>query len=739
MIRRSLGFRRAFGLAVLVLSGCDPGAGAIPTVPGEPDPGSRVTVSLELQGFEALAGSLTQAREQSADELRASYPANFEDSLGYDPEQAAFLEQILEKAVWSGSVQVRELVRERGFAIAAGRTYPSFAYGYSEIYMLDLPVYVTADMVLEAIYRSHDKILQKLELVSLRPLLDDLLTTLRARLIDRPEALSPEAASDLNFYLGVALSLLRGGQVGGGEPEGVKAFVDAALAAEGIEEKILFGVPREIDFSQFKPRGHYAGDPDLESYFRAMIWLGRIDLRLIETESDGSQVLRRKQVEAMLALRTLFDEATYQKYLSFDRAIGAFVGEHDYMTLQEVAPFEDALGSPASLEGVDDVAIAQALVDGQYGQQRIASHVMRKEIPGGTFPLNVSFALLGQRYTVDSHVFSQVVYDRLPTRVVPNPLDVAFAALGNNQALPLLGSELDEEAGLAGALSGMRLLVDAHGDDYWQSSFYTSWLSALRTLSPAAPEGREGLPTVARSEAWGRRLLQAQLASWAQLRHNNVLYVKQSYTSDLACEYPDAYVDPYPAFFSKIVELAERGAGLVEELGIEGDLGESIATYFARVAEINGILAEMAELQRSGQPHGEKHLAFINRAVTAGVNCDGTVLGHTGWYADLHFDPLQAVEADPAITDVHTDIGGDLPVSRPPSVLHVGTGLPRLMVVTVDSCQGPRAYAGVVSSYHETLEEGLNRLTDEEWKQRVHAAPDVAWVEPILARGTEAD
>jgi hypothetical protein len=53
------------------------------------------------------------------------------------------------------------------------------------------------------------------------------------------------------------------------------------------------------------------------------------------------------------------------------------------------------------------------------------------------------------------------------------------------------------------------------------------------------------------------------------------------------------------------------------------------------------------------------------------------MLGHTGWYADMHFDAMQAVEQDPIIADVHTDIGGDLPVSRPPSVLHVGTHTPR--------------------------------------------------------------
>jgi hypothetical protein len=84
---------------------------------------------------------------------------------------------------------------------------------------------------------------------------------------------------------------------------------------------------------------------------------------------------------------------------------------------------------------------------------------------------------------------------------------------------------------------------------------------------------------------------------------------------------------------------------------------------------------------------------------------------------------------------VHTDIGGDLPVPREPSVLHVGTGNPRMMVMTVDTCSGPRAYAGAVFAYHEHLAKGFTRLTDEEWAQKLYADPpaDVPWMAPVLA------
>ena len=58
--------------------------------------------------------------------------------------------------------------------------------------------------------------------------------------------------------------------------------------------------------------------------------------------------------------------------------------------------------------------------------------------------------------------------------------------------------------------------------------------------------------------------LNTQLGSWAELRHDTLLYAKQSYTGIPACEYPDVYVEPYPELFAAIVKYAEQGARIVE-------------------------------------------------------------------------------------------------------------------------------------------------------------------------------
>jgi hypothetical protein len=711
------------------------------------EPGSEAQLSVAPVLLDPIMADVAQARALDAVGLAANHAVPFTGELGYDPAAAEGLEAIREHYGLTEGALAR--FAQNGFVILPGKEYPSFPYGYFDIYGADLPVYVTADMVLEAVHRSYDDILKELERADLAPRLGRLLAAMRARLAGG--TLTGEAAADADFYLSVAIALLTGEEpapVTGIDAELVAQFVAKAVGATGAETVVIFGTEREIDFSQFRPRGHYSDDAVLEPYFRSMIWLGRIDLRLLETQPDGKQVFWRRQLEAALGLRALLDSSSLSDWQSLDRAIGAFVGSHDDMTLPELDQLLAALGTTreAGLGELADPVIAQAIVDGRYGAQRIASQIIRR-LPGdgGALPLNASFAFLGQRYTVDSHVFSNVVYDRVETRVLPSPLDAAFAALGNDHAVSLLSSELERHP-YAGALAAMRTLVDAHPSEYWQSSLYTSWLDALRSLSPRVGGGAEGaaasvdaagLPGVVRTEAWARRLLNTQLASWAQLRHDTLLYAKQSYTAGSVCEFPDAYVEPYPEFFYAIARFAELGLNVASELdvGIEPSLlGARVSAYFTSLRRIAELLAGLAELQRTGMPHGAEQVEFINQAIRVQVGGSGPPM-HTGWYRELFFDPIAALDFDPTIADVHTDPGGDVPVARGPSVLHVGTSRPRAMVVSVDTCVGPRAYAGVVFTFNQQLESGFTRLDDERWSGRVSdgLSRDEPWLEPVLA------
>ncbi|MEZ4248411.1 MAG: DUF3160 domain-containing protein [Polyangiales bacterium] len=350
-------------------------------------------------------------------------------------------------------------------------------------------------------------------------------------------------------------------------------------------------------------------------------------------------------------------------------------------------------------------------------------------------PLDRSFFFFPQRYVLDSHVTSNVVWDRVQAqRMMADPLDVAYAALGNDQAGQLLAPELAryDYAGTSkpfvssptsmGKLGGLRTSTTAG--------------SARCASSPSRGAFPEGLPSAMRSEAWGRRLLNTQLSSWATLRHDTTLYAKPSYTTGGACEFPDAYVDPYPAFWEALAGFARHAREAVASLeaGALTSGGESyLQAYLQGLEDVASRLRDMAERELRGEPFTAEQLAWINEAVTVEpYGCEDDFIAR-GWYGALHLDATSAAEEDPVVADVHTQPTDEVgtPVGR---VLHVATGAPRVMVVTVDTCVGPRAYVGLVSTFHQHVTQDFERWTDPEWAERVRAGSvaSPAWWSSML-------
>ncbi len=740
-------YRWFLALSSLALAACS-------TTPGSRGPrephGTPVQATLAPQQqaeVDRLTALVAESRAMTADEMLRRHAVPFRTSLGYDPQAAVNLDLIQASALRLDTAEMGALARN-GFVISDKRRYPHFGYGYETIYSQDLPVFVSADSILQAVHQSYDEILKALELASLAPQMGELLGSMRQRLA-AATALDATTRADADLFLTVGLSLLSGRAVAAGGSARVQDVIDLtgmATAASGSQAMDLFGVPREIDFSQFKPRGHYVGVPALEQYFRAMMWMGRIDFPLLHTNSEtGKTELIRRSVQGALALRGLMDQPAMARWQAIDQALRAFVGEPDSMSPPDVDRLKADLGLDGSdLSAISDEKLAAAIVAGAYGRQKILSQIVIQPPHEGAWPLDATFLFLGQRYVFDSHVFSNVVYDRVnaaeaPKRMMPNALDAAFGALGNDQAAQLLAGELNKYR-YAPALESIRRLGDEHGTTFWDANLYNLWLGALRTLSPGADLSRadSGLPPVAQTEAWGRRLLNTQLASWAQLRRDTILYAKQSYTTGVACEYPDAYVDPYPAFFGAIEKLAGKGAAVAAALPAGGDatLSGRVQAYFGKLGQVSAILREMAENQRTGLPHKPEHIAFINQAVTLLRGCGGPAGIRTGWYGDLFFNREAAAEFSPTIADVHTQPTDEFgnPVGH---VFHVGTGYARLLVMTAPTCMGPRAYAGLVSSYHERVTDQLRRLNDQDWAREFGSdkiPADVPWMSDLIVK-----
>lgn len=683
-----------------------------------------------------------------ADGVLERFKVPFADDLGYDPLDAENLE-IIQASPYALNDDELAVLEARGFVISARQSEASFIGLYERIYNFDLPVYISADSLLHALHRAYGTLLKSVEVRTLKPAMNRWLSHLHGRLAEGEGAdWGPEVIADLDVYFAVARSLLNGRFIppeAGGDADTVEALIQAAEAAEGIKGITLFGAQRRTDMSQFKPRGHYASIQELEQYFRAMMWLGRIDLRFIELDQSGDWQVHRRAIAAALVIDKLIDASARADWARIEAVLRSFVGPQDFVTVDTLEALRDALpGEAQSLSDAEDADLIETLTTAAFNVQRIRGDFFRGGLgENKRTALPVSFTLFGQRYIVDSEVLSNVVWDSLQApRMMPDPLDVAFAALGNSQAASLLEDELRAYGDYPGHLAAMRALMDDRPKDAWTEDLYSGWINALRALSPdpeiAADPAGHGRPAVMGTEAFGRRLLNAQLGSWSELRHDNLLYAKPSYTGGEGCDYPDGYVDPVPEFYGVLIQLAEMGLAVSEGplAALDPEGGAFYRDWWQHMHMVASELKVLAEQQVTGEPFTDAQVMWLEQAVD--IRPDdyvGYVTG--GWYGKLLLvlDNGDPYTSDLLTVDIHTQPTDEMG-ALVGKVMHMATGFPRLMVVTVESCTGPRAYAGPVYSTHNFVTENFERLTDGDWAERYYqeGAVELPWLEDLVVR-----
>ncbi|MCE5251171.1 DUF3160 domain-containing protein [bacterium] len=627
-----------------------------------------------------------------------------------------------------------ELLEKNNFVVTE-RVNSLFAPMFHTIYGYDLPVFVSTDAILQALHASYDRILMGLEADILEPNLEEFLEAMYSSypmLLEKykSEEQLNQALEDVDLYVTMAKSLLADTKL---SPRYVSQITfdtvwDAVQSEQMVEMPLFSEHGRKLDFSQFTVRGHYAvSEPGyhLGPYFKTMMWLGRMDFLLTAPPDFGGSSwdddLRRMSLGTVL-LNELVDLSGKRALLNEnDRIVTFMVGESDNLTPTELDDILESLG----ISGADDL-----LDESTYGKftktveesvnagQRILSNFFIMD-PFSAEPdkLPVSFRLMGQRFIIDSYIFSNVVYDRIIYeerkiwRPMPDPLDAMFV-LGNDDALQLLKKELDTYK-YSSQLTSLRYLVDAYDNSFWEQSLYNTWLEAIRRLNP--PVDRNGFPDFMLTAAWQQEKLNTQLASWAQLRHDTLLYAKQSYTGGSLCSFPHSFVEPYPAFYRQIGHFGELAYDYFSNFPSGNTRLKSISGYFSRLHDIMVTLEGIAGKELAGQQFSAEETSFLQTMLFRESGSGAPPF--SGWYADLFYITDDALKNDLTIADVHTqptdEFGGI--VGR---VLHVGTGKVNLGVFIAESPSNgfiPTAFVGPVMSYYETITDQFDRLTDERW------------------------
>jgi Protein of unknown function (DUF3160) len=763
---------RAAGLLLGALAGL-----VLCTAPSAAEPAKKAegkNKPLELVVFEKL---LAKHQDLTYDQLIAKLKnRQYLEKLSFDPTEAAHFDAVAKKMLLTQ--EERDLFAKNGFVSMDHKRRHSFGSAYFQVYTLDLPVLVTSDSIMHALHRSYDDMLMEMELTLFTWTVNEILAECHQALADKA-AKNKDAGlaanyRDVDLYLTVARNLLAGAGAQETDPEmpddvwagklvipsRLETDKEALARLKDVQSLKLqfpdrtppteiYGGARYVDYSQFKPRGHYTKSTQLKRYFRCLMWLGRVDCGWNVLPTDGTPGVHsdsdRELRDAVLMVELLQATDSMKPLKALDDIIAFMIGRSDNLT---VFALRDLLNQ-AKVEKLADVAGADALgrlktavMNGKQAQQMIRSQVVISD-PGDTYkvPPPSTFQLFGQRFIIDSFVLSQVVYDSIifenakQRRMMPRGLDV-MAALGNNEAVPLLADDLRKWNYSANLLSS-REFVDLHKPEFWKDNLYNLWLDSLRALHEDMSE-HKNFPQAMRTKAWQMKQLQTQMGSWAELRHDTILYAKQSYTAGITCEYPAGYVEPYPEFYGRVKYFAEEAGRRFQAADYSSrnpqrtaqlkEIKERQVKFCKTMAESLGTLQTLAGKELKAEPFTDKEKTFIKKTIDIRGGGSGPPR-YDGWFCELFYHRYECAKWDPVVADVHTDPTGA-------SCLEVGVGDVNFVVIAIDNDKDRGVYVGPVYSYYEFLQPVEKRLTDQDWQQMIQGGKVPArpsWVDVFQA------
>ncbi|MBN2231107.1 MAG: DUF3160 domain-containing protein, partial [Candidatus Thorarchaeota archaeon] len=426
------------------------------------------------------------------------------------------------------------------------------------------------------------------------------------------------------------------------------------------------------DFSQYVPRGHYTRSEALERYFKGLMWLGRMNFRVFPDEDwlSPEQDNERGQNETAQAIliceamnrqsSVLLKEDVFRVWRLIYLPTAFFVGESDDLTPVEynelaLSIYGDdyGLAEIVNMDLLEEFRLeAQELRDPRILSDFMIDYMCMENVTKG-------MAVLGQRFIPDSYMLWQLVHPNVPGRTMPRGLDI-MNVLGSDRAAEIIGTTpgeiyLSQIEMLRDEFSGLTLAN-------WTQNLYWLW---LYSLIPVIDGFDADYPSFMNTSAWNDKCLITALGSWTELKHDTVLYAKQSYSSLCIPPVPlYGYVEPVPQVYARLASLCKMMLD-----GLEGRYLLSVDMR-ERLGYLHNLLLELRDIS-------------IKELTSVDLSYEDLYLLHRFGYYLRAIEQGETTDIDRAalIVDVHTDPNDN-------SVLEEATGDPIIICVAVPTYNG---------------------------------------------------
>ena len=608
--------------------------------------------------------------------------------------------------------QLSQQLAQDGFGIVPARNNQLFQV-YEQNDYDEFPSFVTTDLYLQLYHLYIDCMLREVEEHKMLQLMTDFsrgmydLSFNMQRWAGGDELVERLARHNADYY-NIAYRLFTGRYISQPEPGSVVAEeVSHAMNAENSESRFMMDY-KEVKFpySLFRPRGHYTRTDALQRYFRGMMWL--------QTVPFGMDHQEEVQQAVMMACALKRDRDMLARYERLNHFITFLMGKPDNLSLPQVLAEVDKSG----LEMEDLLHNDQAMARLKAALEKTGNEQTRIR-PAYERTSHNKICVMPQRYQPDGEVLLKMVdYDSKPTkRAVPRGLDF-FAAMGVTAAEQILMEEKTEWKAFADSLKSMKQRM---GEIDWQETVVTQWMQTLKVLN--TQDNRARLPYFMLTPEWSKKDLNAALASWAELKHDAILYAKQPAGAECGGGGPPepvikGYVEPNVPFWRQAIQLLDSTAKLLAD---EKLMTEKIEGATERLREEAEFLLKCSEKELQGQELTDEEYDQIQYigATFENISLDLLREPHQDLYS---WDLVQGADKKIAVVaDVYTANADNNPEK---SVLFEAVGDADEIYVVVEIGGYLYLTRGAAFSYREFIQP-LNepRLTDEEWQQQLQKNP----------------
>ena len=601
---------------------------------------------------------------------------------------------------------------EEGFAIVPARHAQLFQV-YEENDYREFPNFVTTDLYLQLYHLYIDCMLRELEMYQFFHTIvsynDDMVEAMK-KLYQKTEsgtALERATAHNLRFFT-IADVLFRGMKSYDANTDQLIAEeVDKAIKATddfsnfmADYKNVMFG------YSLFRPRGHYTRNYVLEEYFRGMMWLQSVPFGMDNDDEVNAAVI--------IAYTMMNNPEIQQKYDKINKIITYMMGQPDNLSILLVIDELKKINRPMEDLLNDKQAMSKLKKDlEEIGNK--ATRIRPKYERTSHNKINV----MPQRYQPDAEVLQEMVdYDNKPTlRATPKGLDF-MAAMGVSAAEQILKEEQTPWKDYDKHLKAMKKRM---GEINWDETICTQWMNTLKVLNVWGSDksNQKQLPYFMLNPEWSKKDLNAALASWAELKHDAILYAKQPMGAECGGGGPPepvvkGYVEPNVGFWKKAIELLDNTEKLLKEQDM---LTEKIKDATQRIREEAQFLLNISEKELAGKELSEEEYGQIECIGATFENISLDLVREKDQYLMGWSDVQGADKKVALVADVYTANADNNPEK---SILFEAVGEADEIYVVVEIGGYLYLTRGSVLSYREFIQPiDQPRLTDEEWQEQL--------------------